>query len=118
MDTKNRRVPSQALSLFRQVDEDMHLIDIVPDRKVRTPDVMYEALEEAEELVVSQWMRRRTLEEIERFAIEGRVKFYRDRKPSAAKSLGISLRTLYNKLDRYASRIYNFKATKERLGYE
>ena len=39
-----------------------------------------------------------TLEEIERWAISERMKLFSGNKPLAAKSLGICLKTLYNRL--------------------
>lgn len=45
-----------------------------------------------------------TLRQIERAVILKRLARFRGNKPEAAKSLGISLKTLYNKLNEYAAR--------------
>lgn len=42
------------------------------------------------------------LEHVERLVIEKTLRLYQGNKPRTAESLGISLKTLYNKLNRYA----------------
>ena len=47
------------------------------------------------------WQPGQTLDDIERITIESALKFYHGNKTQTANSLGITIRTLYNKLERY-----------------
>ncbi len=49
------------------------------------------------------WQPGKTLDEIERETIEAALKFYQGNKTQTAQSLNITVRTLYNKLERYES---------------
>lgn len=50
---------------------------------------------------MSQWQPGQTLEMVERQVIKKALKFFHDHKTKTAEALGISLRTLQNKLDKY-----------------
>lgn len=66
------------------------------------------------------WQPGRTLEEIERETIEKAFRFYQGNKTQTAASLGIAIRTLDNKLDKYAGKtpelepVVNVKAKKNK----
>jgi hypothetical protein len=49
-----------------------------------------------------RWIPGTTIADLEKMAITDAMKFYQGRKNDAAEALGISTRTLYNKLEEYA----------------